>query len=114
MAATTLQLNTRIDADLKRGGDAVLAHCGTNATDAIRGLWNYLVANQTVPEFLAKKGAEKNAWVDDGCGLAVRIASEQCGSGIKAAATESTPLSCSEEMDSLYDDLLDRMESRCR
>ncbi len=39
-------MNTRIDASLKKTGDAVLARLGYSPSAAVRGLWQYIVDNQ--------------------------------------------------------------------
>lgn len=110
MSSATLQINTRLDADLKRGGDAVFARNGLGTSEVIRRLWQYVVEHQAVPAFLERR-AEASAWEDNGCGMAVRMAQE-----LGAAVDTSTPApeTCLDaEKDALYDDLLDQMEARC-
>lgn len=45
-AARQTQMNTRIDAELKAAGDAVLAHLGYTPSAAVRGLWRFVVDHQ--------------------------------------------------------------------
>lgn len=55
-------LNIRLDAALKRRGNAVLEAAGLGPSDVVRGLWEELAATQKVPEFCLQRsrgGAEK-------------------------------------------------------
>lgn len=119
MTTATAQLNVRVPAELKRGGDEVLSRFGISLSDAVRGLLGYVVSHQAPPEFLAAKApaGESGRWADDGCGLAVLLARGSAGAG-RATAGRATPSSASQswedERDALYDDMLDRMEQRCR
>ena len=49
-----VQMNVRIDEQLKAGGDAVLAHEGVTASEAVRALWRYLAAWEALPGPLAR------------------------------------------------------------
>ena len=75
MDSTMVQLNTRVPADLKRGGDAVFARAGLSVSDVVRGVWRYAVETQTVPEFLVKDKRPAVTCETDGLGLAVAVAS---------------------------------------
>ena len=44
-----VQMNVRIDRQLKEAGDAVLAHLGMTPSQAVRALWEYLVVNGCMP-----------------------------------------------------------------
>ena len=44
-----VQMNVRIDRQLKEAGDAVLAHIGRTPSQAVRALWEYLVINERMP-----------------------------------------------------------------
>lgn len=44
-----VQMNVRIDRQLKEAGDAVLAHIGMTPSQAVRALWEYLVVNGCMP-----------------------------------------------------------------
>ena len=39
MATRTVQLNTRIDEALKRGGDSVFGRYGLSPSDVVRAVW---------------------------------------------------------------------------
>lgn len=111
MSATTLQINTRLDADLKRGGDAVFSRYGLGTSEVIRALWKYVVDHQALPTFLERR-QEAAGWADDGCGMAVAMARGLSGHATsKDDATRDATLDA--EKDALYDDLLDQMEARC-
>ena len=85
MEATQTQMNVRIDAGRKAGGDAVLAKFGLNPTFAVRALWDYLDEHEALPDFMAESRnadgcAEKEALAtfaalaEEGAGMAVRLA----------------------------------------
>lgn len=78
------QLNARIDLQVKRDGDAVLARMGVSATEAIRALWSHLAESGQLPDFMRKQREEpaaglpssKNAAVE-GAGMAIAMAQER-------------------------------------
>lgn len=114
MAIAMTQLNTRVPADLKRGGDAVFARAGLSPSDVVRGVWRYAVETQSVPEFLVKGAGSQPAGTAeaDGAGLAVAVAARECG-----FIDKGTPVfreSARDERDAMYDELLTRMDERCR
>lgn len=111
MSVAMSQLNTRVPADLKRGGDAVFARAGLSTSDVVRGVWLYAVETQSVPSFLVK---EKGSVVSEdlGAGLAVAVARRECGFVDKGAPARVE--SAREERDAMYDELLARMDERCR
>lgn len=45
----SIQMNVRIDRQLKEAGDTVLAHIGMTPSQAVRALWEYLVVNGRMP-----------------------------------------------------------------
>lgn len=53
----SIQMNVRIDRQLKEAGDAVLAHIGMTPSQAVRGLWQYLTENGHMP--VAKKNNDE-------------------------------------------------------
>lgn len=44
-----VQMNVRMDRQLKEAGDTVLAHIGMTPSQAVRALWEYLVINERMP-----------------------------------------------------------------
>lgn len=44
-----VQMNVRMDRQLKEAGDAVLAHIGMTPSQAVRELWQYLTENGHMP-----------------------------------------------------------------
>jgi antitoxin component of RelBE/YafQ-DinJ toxin-antitoxin module len=81
------QLNARIDAQVKRGGDETLARCGVSATEAIRALWSYLDRVGELPAFMqeqddgiAEQMPEHTA-AAEGAGMAMSLALERGLSG---------------------------------
>ena len=77
-----MQMNTRIDDDLKLGGDAVLRRYGLTPSSAVRALWQYLVTTNSLPEFLLDERPKHSAANDAleraeaGQGLALKLAHE--------------------------------------
>ncbi len=47
--ARPIQMNVRIDRQLKEAGDAVLAQIGMTPSQAVRELWQYLTENGRMP-----------------------------------------------------------------
>ena len=45
-----VQMNTRLDAGLKREGDSVLADLGFTPSQAVRALWRFVVDHRERPE----------------------------------------------------------------
>lgn len=48
-AASSVQMNTRLDKSLKETGDAVLRRLGYSPSQAVRTLWEFLAAHQSEP-----------------------------------------------------------------
>lgn len=108
----TAQLNVRINADLKAGGDAVLERFGVPAVQVIRDVWQYMVDNQSLPEFSMKR-FEGNATSDEalcvvesGAGMASRLASE---AGI---LTEFDSMTFEQIRETAYEEMLIEQEER--
>lgn len=57
LAKKSIQMNVRIDRQLKEAGDAVLAHIGMTPSQAVRELWQYLTENGHMP--VAKKNNDE-------------------------------------------------------
>lgn len=55
----TVQMNTRIGAELKRSGDAVLRRNGYSPTAAVKALWEYVSAHNALPAFMPKRAADE-------------------------------------------------------
>lgn len=52
----SVQMNVRLDSQLKEAGDAVLARIGMTPSQAVRELWQYLIENGHMP---AKKNNDE-------------------------------------------------------
>ncbi len=116
MSTAMTQLNTRVPADLKRGGDAVFARAGLSASDVVRGVWRYAVETQSVPEFLVaekKPSGEAATGALDGAGLAVAVAARECGF-VDRGPSHLEGTCARDERDAMYDELLAQMDERCR
>ena len=59
MANESTQLNTRIDARVKREGDAVFARFGLTPSLVVRAVWNYAIDHQRPPEFMLSSQDEE-------------------------------------------------------
>ena len=57
MTTTMVQMNTRIDADLKQRGDEALKRAGFTPSQAIRALWEY-AANHTLEPQAIRRALE--------------------------------------------------------
>lgn len=82
----TVQMNTRISAELKERGDAVLAHAGVSASQAVRQLWEFMATYGELPALelggTAARSAEDPATgfseqVAQGAGMAARFLHER-------------------------------------
>lgn len=69
----TVQMNTRISADLKARGDAVLAHAGVSASQAVRQLWEFMATYGELPALELRGAAALNA-EDPAAGIAEEVA----------------------------------------
>lgn len=83
MANGSTQLNTRIDARVKREGDAVFARFGLTPSLVVRAVWGYAIDHQRPPEFMLPNQDEdgKNARIAalrEGAGLALRRGGPPC------------------------------------
>ena len=56
---TMTMMNVRIDERAKTCGDEVLKAYGITASDAVRGLWDYLAKSRKLPDFLKEDEADK-------------------------------------------------------
>ena len=75
-----VQLNIRLDEELKATGDNVLADHGVSSTEAIRSLWTYMAKTRRLPDFILGKNdafrPDSHA-AEDGAGFAVRMMREK-------------------------------------
>lgn len=112
---TVVQLNTRLNADLKRGGDAVFARFGLSPSEVVRKVWQYAVDTQSLPDFMERTTS------DDALNRKLQLAREASGmaarlSGLNDAESERLRALCAtsereEERDDMYDAIIDEMEA---
>ena len=119
MAQGAVQINTRIDAQLKRGGDAVFLREGLTPSEVVRGVWGYAQERQEVPpDVLSFIRSDDRATRLDlarrGAGLAVRTARERCGLSQDVCDMVADALDYEALRDEMYDELLARMDEQCR
>ena len=120
----TVQMNTRMDEELKRQGDAVFAERGYTPSQVVRAVWEYAAKNRDIPPFMkddedaseAQTSSEAaKAHADDGAGLALKVAYEQCG--FSPATTPDTAAaeyaSWRDLRDQAYDERLRELEEGC-
>ena len=87
MTTTMVQMNTRIDADLKQRGDEALKRAGFTPSQAIRALWEYAADHALEPKAIRsalegdedvlarkKQEAEGHKAYEEGLALAKRFA----------------------------------------
>ena len=120
MATRTVQLNTRIDEALKRGGDSVFGRYGLSPSDVVRAVWRYAVEYQVPPDFMLADEADR-----EGDRLARRRLLAREGRGLAASLAERSgvhldrdALACGQDWsqvrDEMYDDLDREMVEACR
>ena len=91
--ASTVQVNVRIDKDLKIAGDDVMRRYGCSPSKAVQSLWNYIVVNNSLPDFIPKimTPTERNATAiaEKGRGMAARLFSDMTEMAISDEAIDS-------------------------
>ncbi|MGN0038142.1 MAG: type II toxin-antitoxin system RelB/DinJ family antitoxin [Coriobacteriales bacterium] len=101
----TVQMNTRISADLKARGDAVLAHAGVSASQAVRQLWEFMATYGELPA-LELRGAAARSGERPAPGISEEVAQ---GAGMAARFLRergvSAPLPTGTAADALQDEL---------
>ena len=89
-----VQMNTRISAELKAQGDAVLAHAGVSASQAVRQLWEFMAAYGELPALELREPAAQGVaaqcggfseQVTQGAGMAARFLRERGVSAVPPA-----------------------------
>ena len=108
--ASTVQLNTRINPEVKRQGDAVFARAGLSSSEVVRAVWTYAAETQTVPGILAPKAAKERSdlirSIREGAGI-VRTEAESMGIRLGDAPYDFDSLH-----DELYDDLAGEIDGQ--
>lgn len=114
-----VQMNVRIGRSEKQAGDEVLASCGITSSEAVRALWAYLAQFRELPPFMRAEGeglpseeAQFDATVEEGAGMAVRLA---CQQGLLQGEPESyyglEPLDYKRMRDDAYDEWVEEMHA---
>ena len=100
----SVQLNVRIDSELKAAGDAVLERFGVPAVQIVRDVWQYMADHQRLPELTTPKPprgmANGQGAAQLGVGMAMRLARE---AGLRA---ELDAMSFEELRESAYEEML--------
>ncbi len=109
----TAQLNVRLEQSLKQSGDAVLARHGVSPSEAVRGLWHFMAANQQLPAILDERDLGREETAPPAAGLALEVAKRECGfmerpDGKWEAMTQT------EREDWLADEMVAELEASCR
>ena len=110
--AAAVQLNIRIDPELKRRGDAVFARAGLTPSQVVRALWQAAADTQQVPACVMPS-------VDSG--VQERLDAVHRGAGLLTSMMEELglPLATTAESfdykthrDQMYDEMICEMEER--
>jgi RHH-type rel operon transcriptional repressor/antitoxin RelB len=108
----TVQLNTRIDPELKRRGDAVFARAGLTPSEVVRAVWQEAADTQRVPECVMRtreedpERARRRQAIQEG---AECVRAHMKSLGIRPSYT---PLDYEQLRDEMYDAMIERMEAR--
>ena len=99
------QMNTRIDADLKRGGDEVFARMGLTPSEVVRAVWAYAVEHAEAPAVIS---SALSTSADEASGLetAFRVAVAQHASNLVAGYRESLGVPAPDRLDVIDYDVL--------
>lgn len=92
--ATTVQMNTRIEKSLKTAGDEVLHRYGYSPSSAVQALWNFVVEQNALPDFMPPKNidsakAERLELIRASAGMAVRLFEEKTGIHLDMSALDA-------------------------
>ncbi|MBQ9058626.1 MAG: type II toxin-antitoxin system RelB/DinJ family antitoxin [Atopobiaceae bacterium] len=105
--SSLVQLNTRIDPDLKRRGDLVFERAGLSSSEVVRAVWAHAAHTQEVPSCIATVDSTERAQriqsIHNGAGVARRVAQE-LGARFVEQAVDYESL-----RDEHYDALLDEL-----
>ena len=120
MPAAQTQMNVRINADVKREGDSILADLGFSPSSAVRALWDYVVSHRNVPPFMrgsvgaGAASAAGHAQRSDGEVHTFSSLAEE-GAGMAARIASQAGLNLQLLQDCSYDDLKDyAFDEYCR
>jgi antitoxin component of RelBE/YafQ-DinJ toxin-antitoxin module len=58
---STVLVNGKVDAEVKRQTDAVLARSGKTASELIRALYQHIATTRRLPDFIAHQGEAERA-----------------------------------------------------
>jgi antitoxin component of RelBE/YafQ-DinJ toxin-antitoxin module len=61
LAMSTILVNGKVDAEVKRQTDAVLARSGKTASELIRALYQHIAMTRRLPDFITRQGADERA-----------------------------------------------------
>ena len=109
----TVQLNTRIDPELKRSGDAVFARAGLTPSEVVRAVWAHAARTQSVPECVldetgaaADEASRKVAAIHAGSRVAFDCAASL---GFSLAGTNAPYEQLRDEM---YSDMMEQIDAQ--
>ena len=105
MEAVQTQMNVRIDAERKAGGDAVLAKFGLTPTYAVRTLWDYLAERKALPDFMTADHNAKSSAGNAGAATFAALAEE--GAGMAARLAQQAGIACELLQGITYEELRD-------
>ncbi len=110
--ADMTQLNTRIDAEVKRRGDAVFARAGLTSSQVVRAVWQSAADTQQVPTCVLPREdvaqQHKLETIARGAGLATKMMAEMGFTPI----SEGEPFDYKSYRDQMYDEMIEEMEAR--
>ena len=111
--AGMVQLNTRIEAEVKRRGDAVFARAGLTPSQVVRAVWQSAADTQQVPAcVLPREDAARQQRLEAvarGAGIVSRMMAEM--GYAPAVGTEASPFDYKSYRDQMYDEMIEEMEA---
>lgn len=111
MAAMT-QLNTRIDSEVKRRGDAVFARAGLTPSQVVRAVWQYAADTQEVPDIVLPRNdpneQRRIEAVSRGATVVAHMARDM---GFDLTGIEPEPFDYKTYRDQMYDEMIREMEA---
>ncbi len=80
----TVQMNTRINKNIKSAGDSILRRYGYSPSSAIQALWTYIAEKNALPDFMPAKKTDaakeaRREEIRSAKGMALRLYTETTG-----------------------------------
>ncbi len=95
--ADTVQMNIRINKNIKSAGDSILRRCGYSPSSAIQALWTYIAEKNALPDFMPAKKTDaaketRREEIMAAKGMALKMYSEATGTPRLSPEVSNLPI----------------------